>query len=276
MTEKPARKRRWFLFSLGTLLVIVLSVVWLYKHSISVVMDCYIQERVAEMLIEHMERNGGVWPRNWDELVEAQEICEARGRMGWTLEEIRERCAVDFTATPSELVTAEVTDEAPPFRVVRLVSGKSHNWSGGEPNLRILEYLKSAAERPADYLHAARPVESERAARKTLLDIEASWRLDQAGHIVFVHMGSPAGSPRFTDAELKHVATLSELRELILDHSNISDDGLVHLSGLTNLRTLYLSNTHVSDKGMQRLANMHRLEQLTLELELHERNRRRN
>ena len=221
-----------------------------------------MQERVAAMIIEHMERNRDAWPKSWEDLAEANEICEARSGPNWTLEEIRERCSVDFNAIPGELVNA--TAGEPPFHVVRLVSGESHHWSGGEPNQIILDYLKAAAKRPTDYVYPTKPVEEERTARGALLKCGATWRLDNTGHVVWVHMGSIEGSPRFSDDDLVHVAALYDLQDLNLQGSNITDAGLPKLAGLKKLRTLYLSGTHVTDKGLRSVASLSGLEELTL------------
>jgi hypothetical protein len=241
-----------------------IGAIWLYRHAISTVTDCYMQDRVAEMIIEHLERNRGAWPKDWENLTEAHEICEARSGHVLTLDEIRDRCAVDFTAEPGELVKAAAKPDEPPFHVVRLISGESHYWSGGEPNQQILDYLKAAAKRPEDYTYPAKPVDSEKTARRALLNREASWHLDKGGYVVSIHMGSNEGSPRFSDDDLVHVGTLHQLQELNLENSNITDDGLLHLSGLKKLRTLYLAGTHVTDEGLQRLTTMEDLEELTL------------
>jgi hypothetical protein len=238
--------------------------IWLYRHTERVVTDCYMQEHVAAMIIEHMERNRDAWPKSWEDLAEANEICEARSGPNWTLDELRERCSVDFNAEPGNLVKATATEGEPPFHVVRLVSGESHYWSGAEPNQMILDYLKNAAKRPADYVYPTKPVEEERTARRALLERGASWRLENTGHVVWVQMGSVEGSPRFSDDDLMHVAALYDLQELNLQSSNITDAGLPKLAGLKKLRTLYLSNTHVTDKGLRSVASLSGLEELTL------------
>ena len=75
--------------------------------------------------------------------------------------------------------------------------------------------------------------------------------LDAKGHVVTVHMGSRKGSPRFSDAALKHVTAFTELRELILDHSDISDDGLKQIEGLSKLNVLQLNGTQIAMKKLR-------------------------
>lgn len=260
------RVRTLLLFCLAVILLAVpVGAVWFYKQSIAAVKDCYAQERVAEMLVEHMERNGGAWPEDWNDLAEAFEICEARSGPTWaTFEELREMCVVDFKAKPVEFGQLNASGDKAPFNVVRLASGKKHHWSGGEPNQRILQYLQTVADRPQEYSYPASPVESERIARQTLLQRGARWELNHDGHVVSVHMGSLQGSPRFADQHLELVADFTELKQLILDYSNITDTGLSHLSGLKNLQTLYLSNTRITDDGLRSLSDLGDLETLTL------------
>jgi len=249
----------------AAIVAVPLGIGWLIQSNLAAARDCYLQEQVAEMIIEHMERNQGAWPKDWDDLAEAYEICQAGPRASWsTLAEIRQLCDVDFSADPVELVRTGVTEGTPPFQVVRLVSGKSRHWSGGEPNQLIYRYLKAAAERPDDYEYSAKPVPSERLARKTLLEKGATWELSRDGHVVSVNMGSHQGSPRFSDEDLQFVAAFSELQELILDNSPISDVGLAHLANLNKLQTLYISGTNISDTGLSCLNAMDDLETLTV------------
>jgi hypothetical protein len=46
---------------------------------------------------------------------------------------------------------------------------------------------------------------------------------------------------------------LSELRDLSLHATQVTDAGLEHLAGLTQLTTLYLSDTHVTAAGVANL-----------------------
>ena len=55
------------------------------------------------------------------------------------------------------------------------------------------------------------------------------------------------------DAALKHLQTLTGLRELDLSTTEITDAGLKHLHGLASLRVLRLENTHVTAVGISDL-----------------------
>ena len=49
------------------------------------------------------------------------------------------------------------------------------------------------------------------------------------------------------------VAGLTELRELWLNYTEVTDAGLAHLAGLTKLQKLSLRGTKVTDAGMAKL-----------------------
>jgi hypothetical protein len=58
---------------------------------------------------------------------------------------------------------------------------------------------------------------------------------------------------KITDAGLVHLRGLTKLQFLLLTKNNVTDDGLVHLRGLTKLRYLNLENTKVTDAGLREL-----------------------
>jgi Leucine-rich repeat (LRR) protein len=47
-----------------------------------------------------------------------------------------------------------------------------------------------------------------------------------------------------------HLKGLTNLKELDLTSTKVTDAGLVHLKGLTNLRHLVLEDTQVTDAGL--------------------------
>jgi hypothetical protein len=53
-----------------------------------------------------------------------------------------------------------------------------------------------------------------------------------------------------TDVVLKELATLKELRTLILDNIQVTDTGLKELAGLKQLKALHLSKTKVTKMGI--------------------------
>ena len=59
-----------------------------------------------------------------------------------------------------------------------------------------------------------------------------------------------------TDADMVHVAALTELELLYLNNTKIGDAGLAHLEGLTGLWQLPLNDTKVTDAGLAHLKGM--------------------
>jgi hypothetical protein len=72
--------------------------------------------------------------------------------------------------------------------------------------------------------------------------------------------GKPA-----TDADLDHLATLSDLKILNLSGSRITDEGLAKLAPLKRLKFLYLFKTDITDAGLAHLKELPRLEVICLD-----------
>ena len=56
-----------------------------------------------------------------------------------------------------------------------------------------------------------------------------------------------------SDAGLAYIGELKSLKELDLNSTQITDAGLVHLRGLANLESLNLAGTKISDRGLENL-----------------------
>jgi hypothetical protein len=67
-----------------------------------------------------------------------------------------------------------------------------------------------------------------------------------------------------TDAGLKHIKRLTQLRELYLDKTKVTDAGLVNIRELTELQLLYLGDTKITDLGLANLKGLSRLQELLL------------
>lgn len=102
-----------------------------------------------------------------------------------------------------------------------------------------------------------------------------SWWRSWLGDDFFAHvqmvsflvpfMGGPT-SDNITDELLVHLRSLPRLEVLILeDCDQITDAGLRHLTGLRQLRELRLSRTQITDEGLDSLSNMCHLKSLHLE-----------
>jgi Leucine-rich repeat (LRR) protein len=70
---------------------------------------------------------------------------------------------------------------------------------------------------------------------------------------------------RVTDLGLKHLRGLTKLKSLNLNDTRITDAGLESLSGLSRLQALTLSHTKLTDAGLDRLKGLTKLRELHLE-----------
>ena len=130
----------------SALIVGAVCLVYGIYTSLEIVWDSYAQWDAALAIIHHLKTHNCAWPRNWPELEESYKTTpELKGSKSW--DDLKQRVDVDFQAVPSQLAGSQVKDDQPPFRVVWLRNGKSHHWSGAEPNILILEYLNSSTNR---------------------------------------------------------------------------------------------------------------------------------
>lgn len=126
-----------------------------YQATQVIVPNAYAVWWTADLVIQHLEKNGGTWPKSWDDLrttsgqaykgtastnLDGTLSVEFRPRE--SIEELQERVEIDWKADPVELLKSE-SGKTPPFRVIRLKNGRNTHYSGKEPNQMILEYLKS-------------------------------------------------------------------------------------------------------------------------------------
>ena len=58
---------------------------------------------------------------------------------------------------------------------------------------------------------------------------------------------------QITDGQLPHLSGLTQVRELTLFATPLTDAGLEHLTGLKQLRRLYLNGSQVTDEGVRKL-----------------------
>ena len=148
-----------------------------YQTAYVIVPNAYTVWWTADLVIDHMERHGGAWPRSWEELrltseqaykgtastnLDGTMIAEFRPRE--SIEELRQRVEIDWKADPMELVKADFKKTGPPFRVIWLRNGKSTHYSGKEPNEMILEHLKWKVKQKAESggpANGSQPIPSE-------------------------------------------------------------------------------------------------------------------
>jgi hypothetical protein len=69
---------------------------------------------------------------------------------------------------------------------------------------------------------------------------------------------------KITDAGLLHLKGMTKLNDLNINDTKITDVGMEHLKGLTNLQTLNLRGTEVTDAGLEHLKALSSLKKLVL------------
>ena len=134
-----------------------------YQAGHVVIPNAYAVWWTADLVIDHMEKHDGAWPRSWEELrvtsdeaykgtvstnLDGTVIAELRPRD--TIEDLQRRVEIDWNADPRELVKAQFKEKGPPFRVIWLRNGKSTHYQGKEPNEMVLEYLKWREKKAAE------------------------------------------------------------------------------------------------------------------------------
>jgi len=78
--------------------------------------------------------------------------------------------------------------------------------------------------------------------------------------VIFLHFDGT----KVTDADLKHLEDLPQIRMLGLSKTQITDAGLANLEGLSQLQWLHLQNTQITDAGLKRLRNSTQLQYVDL------------
>lgn len=75
--------------------------------------------------------------------------------------------------------------------------------------------------------------------------------LGELRHLKFLQL---TNSGQVGDGAMPHVGRCTQLKELILSTTHVTDKGLIHLTGLTELRWLSLKRTMVTKEGVEKLA----------------------
>lgn len=247
----PRRKRRWFQFSLRTLLVFVLLVgIGMSWFAVKV-----RQAREQKEVVEAISQAGGSvlydWVYSYD--YDPNEIPKPPGPII-----LRKLFGDDFLDTVVEVEIQcgdPVTGTAPPLPTGFLDHLEQL------PELRTL--LLDDAEISADDMRRI----SELSSLERLTLASASFREDG-----WEHVKEPSrlteldlSGSRISDGAMTYFGRLRDLNWLDLSFSNAADDGLQHLRGLTRLRFLNLEQCHlITDAGLAQLTEMKELETLNL------------
>jgi hypothetical protein len=122
------------------LIAVVGCVTFVVRGAFEAMNDSYAQWDAAIAINNYMQNHYGAWPKDWTDLQTSFDTDPLFRGSGW--KNMRERVEVDFAADPAVLVKTVPIDGDPPFKVVWLINGKIHHWSGKEPNILIWNHLK--------------------------------------------------------------------------------------------------------------------------------------
>lgn len=220
---KPKSKRRWFQFSLRTLLIVTaifaaLFAWWSHKA------------RQQREMVKAISRSGGDVQYDFHRSA-------AKGPVNWP-QWIVDMLGVDYFASVwrISLIGPEFTDAnlEPLDRDTafqELLLSHSQITDSGLQRLHGSQALQSLS------------LESTRVGDDGLKRIEGLTTLKALGLRRTV----------ITDDGLRHLKALTDLKDLSLDNTEVTDVGLDHLRGLTALQWLNLSHTKVTDAGVKRL-----------------------
>lgn len=276
-SSKPIEpRRRWFQFSLGTLLIAVTLVTGLLVAWRAYV-EPYRRQRETMALIKELggsfktEADGPVWIRDWfgaDNfqnvvLVDLADCDDPEKYLG------------QITSLPrlETLVVGGLTfadEHLSRLERLRTLNGlvlDSTTVTGDAiealkqalPALAIHKSQRQAIVAIKKFSGFASNVSTELCERLPKLRQLVGGEYFMDVTMVICTIGS-----KYDDEGMKHIKGLTTLQKLHLSSTQVSDAGLVHLIGLTTLQQLSLDSTSVSDAGMVHLTKLSNLQELDL------------
>lgn len=148
-------KQKWFA---------VIGLVWLagciavlgyalYRNTNEKVLNAYALDWTATLITDHLDRNQGAWPRNWEELTATAERLQresppddsgkSAALVSEEISQIRKRVWVKFDADTDQLLKDAGDNDSPAWEVVALKSGRASGYQNRDPNLVILDHLRA-------------------------------------------------------------------------------------------------------------------------------------
>ena len=272
-SSKPS-KRRWFQFTLRSLLILVTLVAGLLV-AWRVYVEPYRRQRETMKLIEELggsyktELGGPAWMRDWfgpDNfqnivLVDVADCDDPEKYLG----QIVSLPCLETLVVGSRNFTDEHLSRLERLTtLIGLILDSTTVTDGGigamKQSLTNLAVHKS--QRGA--IAALRKLDGD-------IDTQLCGTLPQLQGLVDNEYFKDATAVRFptffpavTDASLVHLKGLTKLQSLDLSSTPVRDTGLAHLKGLMNLQSLSLHDTQVRDAGLAHLKGLMNLQSLSL------------
>ena len=128
-------------------LALIAGGVLLVRTVIELPDNAYAMWGAGDLVVEHLKRTTNAWPKSWTDLEHTYRLLEREHAhsVHSTLEEMRSRIQIDWTADVSDLVRTPFTNSVRPFAVIRLLNGKRTHYRGTEPNAAVWEYLQTVS-----------------------------------------------------------------------------------------------------------------------------------
>ncbi len=244
--ESPRRLRRWFQYSLRTLLLFVL-LVSIGMSWFAVKMQQAKKQREA---VEVIRRAGGmvIYDYHYGGLPKPPNYIDMSGKQASGPAWLRRVLGDDFfnKATVVFLARAQNPQEC----LDRLKD---------LPHLQKLDLINNQiTDAELEHLEGMTELQNlilgDQITDAGLKRIVGLKRLEEFGFT----------SKRITDAGLECLERLKQLRTLYLNRTQTGDAGLKHLAGLSHLDHLFLDGTQVTDAGLEYLGGLSELKQLSL------------
>ena len=232
--DPPKGKRRWFQFSLRSLLVVMLLAgvgarqLVTKAHRQKAAVETILRDGGTVHYVYQRVEGGGYDPRR-----------EPPGPL-W----LRKLLGDDFV-TNVDYATAETDDALAQLaglsRLDRVGCGRETTDAG-------LTFIKDLRHLQGIFINSTKITDAG------LQNLEGLTQL----RILYL------GHTQITDSGLKHLSGLTQLQSLNLEDTRITGVGLAHLTGLTRLQVLGLSKTRVGDAGIEHLKGFGQLQDLYL------------
>ena len=247
----PSPKRRWFRFSLRTLLVVVVLLCLPLGWFAARLRDAERQRKAVEAI----RAAGGAVKYDYQEAG------------GWGAEPnapawLREVVGDDFFSDVVEVHLLGTTfgDESMEH-LKRLTNLNGLGLNDTQVTDAGLDHIKRLPSLEALYLGGTDVTDAGLKSLKGLKTLEVLSLCDtEVADAGLVHLQTMTNlkslvlsRTQVTDAGLEYIKGLTHLEDLVLSETQITDAGLMHLNGLTNLRTMLLSDTQVTEEGIEEL-----------------------